>query len=244
MIITASCILLDLEGTTTPIDFVYQVLFPFARTRVKDYLARHWDAADVQRDVVQLCEEQAADAEQGLAPPEISAGFGESQIESVVAYVHWLMDRDRKSTPLKSLQGKIWEEGYQAGELLSQVFDDVPPAIRRWHEQGKRICIYSSGSVLAQKLLFAHTVSGDLTPLVSDYFDTTVGAKVEADSYRRIAAHLELPPEKITFISDVLAELDAAHAAGVQGVLALRPGNRPQPSSDLFKTIHTFTELV
>ena len=242
MSITACCILLDIEGTTTPIDFVYQVLFPFARTHVKDYLARHWDAADVQRDVAQLREEQTADAEQGLAPPEISAGS--DQIESAVAYIHWLMDRDRKSTPLKSLQGKIWEEGYQAGELLSQVFDDVPPAMKHWHKQGKRICIYSSGSVLAQKLLFAHTVSGDLTPLLSGYFDTTVGAKADADSYRRIATNLQLPPEEIVFISDVIAELNAAHAAGLQGILSLRPGNRPQSPSDLFKTIHTFTELV
>ncbi|MDQ3011151.1 MAG: acireductone synthase, partial [Acidobacteriota bacterium] len=121
MSITASCILLDIEGTTTPIDFVYQVLFPFARTHAKDYLSRHWDAADVQRDVARLCEEQAADAKQGFAPPEMSAGSDESQIESAVAYIHWLMDCDRKSTPLKSLQGKIWKEGYQAGELLSQV---------------------------------------------------------------------------------------------------------------------------
>jgi len=242
MSITASGILLDIEGTTTPIDFVYQALFPFARTRVKDYLARHWADDDVQRDVAQLREEQAADAEQGLAPPENDAES--DQIESAVAYLYWLMDRDRKSTPLKSLQGKIWEEGYQAGELLSQVFEDVPPAMKRWHEQGKQICIYSSGSVLAQKLLFAHTVAGDLTPLLSGYFDTTVGAKAEADSYRRIAASLQLPPVEITFISDVIAELDAAHAAGMQGLLSLRPGNRPQPPSDLFKTIHSFTELL
>ena len=240
----AKCILLDIEGTTTPIDFVYQVLFPFARTHVKDYLARHWSSADVQNDLAQLREEQAADAQQGLAPPVLRENSDQSKLETTVAYVHWLMDRDRKSTPLKSLQGKIWEEGYQAGELLSQVFDDVPPAMKRWREQGKRICIYSSGSLLAQKLLFAHTVAGDLMPLISDYFDTTVGAKKEADSYCRIATNLQLPAEEIVFISDVVAELDAAQAAGLQCVMSLRPGNHPQPPSHSYKIIHSFAELI
>ncbi|MEP7343251.1 MAG: acireductone synthase [Acidobacteriota bacterium] len=240
----AKCILLDIEGTTTPIDFVYQVLFPFARTHVKDYLARHWSSADVQNDLAQLRAEQEADTQQCLAPPAISEGSDQSTLETTVAYVHWLMDRDRKSTPLKSLQGKIWEEGYQAGKLLSQVFDDVPPAMKHWHDEGKRICIYSSGSVLAQKLLFAHTTVGNLTPLVSDYFDTTVGTKVEAGSYRHIAANLQLRPEEIVFVSDVIAELDAARAAGLQGVLSLRPGNHPQSPSDSYQIIHSFAELI
>lgn len=240
---TASCILLDIEGTTTPIDFVYRTLFPFARMHVKDYLARHWASADVQQDIAHLRAEQAADARQGLNPPVIHEGFDELQIKSVVAYIHWLMDRDRKSTPLKSLQGKIWEEGYRAGELLSQVFTDVPAAMKRWREQGMQICIYSSGSVLAQRLLFAHTAAGDLTSLISDYFDTTVGAKTESPSYRHIAANLRFLPEEIIFVSDVIAELDAAHAAGLQGVLSLRPGNRPQPPSDSYKIIQSFAEI-
>jgi enolase-phosphatase E1 len=240
----AKCILLDIEGTTTPIDFVYQVLFPFARTHLKDYLSRHWSSADVQDDLAQLRTEQTADAQQGLAPPVISEGSDQSRLETTVAYVHWLMERDRKSTPLKSLQGKIWEEGYRAGELLSQVFNDVPPAMKRWHDEGKQICIYSSGSVLAQKLLFSHTTAGDLTPLLSGYFDTTIGAKIEAGSYRRIAANLQLPTEEIIFISDVIAELDAASAAGLQGVLSLRPGNHPQPPSHSYQIIHSFAELI
>lgn len=237
-----NCILLDIEGTTTPIDFVYQVLFPFARTHVKDYLSRHWTTTGVQEDLAGLRKEQAADTEQGLAPPAINADSDESQLESAVAYVYWLMDQDRKSTPLKSLQGKIWEEGYRSGELLSQVFADVPSAMERWHKQGKRICIYSSGSVLAQKLLFGFTVAGDLTPLVSGYFDTGVGAKMEAESYRRIAAALQVPPEEILFVSDVVAELDAAETAGLQTVLSLRPGNRPQPAN-LYNAVHSFDEL-
>ncbi len=243
MNITPSCILLDIEGTTTPIDFVCQVLFPFARTQMKDYLVRHWFDAEVRDDLVRLRAEHEADAQQSLAPPSINDNGPTSQIESTTAYLHWLMDRDRKSTPLKSLQGKIWEEGYRAGQLLSQIFDDVPPAMKRWHEPGKRICIYSSGSVLAQKLLFSHTTAGDLTPLISDYFDTLVGAKIEADSYRRIAAQLQLLPEEIIFVSDVVAELDAAHGTGLQTVLSLRPGNRLQPPSGLHKTIQSFAEM-
>ncbi len=235
MKINASCILLDIEGTTTPIDFVYQVLFPFARTHVGDFLSRHW--MTVQEDLAELRREQTADTARGLEPPVINEAP-----ESVVAYVHWLMDQDRKSTPLKSLQGRIWEEGYRSGELLSQVFDDVPPAIKRWHQQGKRVCIYSSGSVLAQKLLFGFTEAGDLTPLLSDYFDTAVGAKQETESYRRIAAALQLPPPEILFVSDVVAELDAARAAGMQTILSLRPGNRPQPANN-HSPIRSFAEL-
>jgi len=230
-------ILLDIEGTTTPIDFVYQVLFPFARQRAGDYLKSHWSADDLQHDVARLREEHAADTRQGLNPPPL-----EETVESVTGYIQWLMDRDRKSTPLKSLQGKIWQEGYTSGELLSQVFDDVPPALHRWRQRGKRIYIYSSGSVLAQKLLFGHTTFGDLTPLLSGYFDTTIGAKQEAESYRRIAASIQQPPENILFISDVVAELNAASAADFQCALSLRAGNHPQPAN-AFLSINNFDEL-
>jgi len=202
-----------------------------------DYLNQHWLAEDVQDDLALLREEHTNDLQQGLNPPEFPA-----DLESATEYIYWLMDRDRKSTPLKSLQGKIWQEGYEAGELLSQVYDDVPPALNRWHQQGKQIYIYSSGSVLAQKLLFGHTVAGDLTPLLSGYFDTTIGAKQEAESYRRIAASIQQSPETILFVSDVVAELEAASAAGMQCVLSLRPGNHPQPAN-AFRSIHSFDEL-
>jgi len=225
--LSASLILLDIEGTTTPIDFVYKTLFPFARARVKDYLSRAWDAPEVQTDLAQLRAERVADAAQGLNPPALESGTSAELLESTVAYIHWLMDRDRKSTPLKAIQGRIWREGYEAGELLGEVFDDVPPAFARWRRQNKLICIYSSGSALAQKLLFAHTTAGDLTGHIFRYFDTTIGHKIEADSYRRIAEELRLPPAEAVFISDVVAELDAARAAGMKTILALRAGNRP-----------------
>src|SRR5215470_11205128 len=224
---SVKCILLDIEGTTTPIDFVYQTLFPFARERVKGYLGANWESAEVHADLAKLRAERSADIAQGLDPPTVEGGSLIEQIESAVVYIHWLMDRDRKSTPLKAIQGRIWRDGYLAGELLGQVFDDVGPAFERWRRQNKLICIYSSGSELAQKLLFGHTTAGDLTNYISRYFDTTIGHKVEADSYRRIADELQLAPAEIVFISDAIAELDAARAAGMKTVLALRPGNRP-----------------
>jgi enolase-phosphatase E1 len=241
--LSAPLILLDIEGTTTPIDFVYKTLFPFARARVKDYLSRNWDAAEIQAELAQLRAEHSADAAQGLNPPELEGESSIERIDSTVAYIHWLMDRDRKSTPLKAIQGRIWEEGYQAGELFGEVFDDVPPAFARWRRQNKLICIYSSGSALAQKLLFAHTTAGALTNYIYRYFDTTIGHKIEADSYRRIAEELRFAPADVVFISDAIAELDAARAAGMKTILALRPGNRAVEPPINHPTVDSFAPL-
>ena len=153
------------------------------------------------------------------------------------------MDRDRKSPGLKLLQGLIWEAGYRAGELRGQVYPDVPPAIRRWRAAGLRVAIYSSGSELAQRRLFESTEHGDLTPLLSGFFDTGVGAKVASDSYARIAAALDVPPAAILFVSDVTRELTAAREAGLQVVLSIRPGNSAQPGSEAFERIESFDEL-
>ncbi len=236
-------VLLDIEGTTTPISFVYDVLFPYARARVKDFLAAQIKDEGVRRDIIALYEENASDLQKGLNPPLLRDHTSEPQAESIAAYVHWLMDRDRKSTPLKSLQGKIWEAGYGAGELRSQVFDDVPRALRRWREQGKEIRIYSSGSVLAQKLLFAHTEAGDLTPFISGYFDTHIGAKRDLQSYRRIAKEFNREPSEIVFISDVDAELDAAREAGLETLLCARAGNPAQSNRLAHAVIQSFDEL-
>lgn len=234
--------MLDIEGTTTPIDFVYEVLFPYARRHVKDFLETHLSSEEVRSDIAALREERAADLRRGLDPPEVSGS--ESRPESIAAYVHWLMDQDRKSTPLKSLQGKIWEEGYRSGHLRGRIFRDVPPAFERWRGQGKEICIYSSGSRLAQKLLFAHTEAGDLTGLIREYFDTRAGAKADPQSYHLIASSLGLKPPEIIFISDVTGELGAARSAGMQTLLCVRPGNPPQPGRESYQAIHTFDEVV
>lgn len=236
-------VLLDIEGTTSPMDFVYQFLFPYARAHVKEFLARHRASEEVQKVVAQLIEEHTRDVQFGLNPPAIQTSSGEVPGEEIVAYFLWLMDQDRKSTPLKSLQGKIWEEGYRLGELHSRVFADVPLAFKRWHEKKLQISIFSSGSVLAQKILFKNTDAGDLTGFISGFFDTITGAKSDPESYRRIAQAMAQPISKILFISDVTVELDAARTAGMQTVLCVRPGNHPQPTPHSHTEIHSLSEL-
>jgi len=205
------------------------VLFPYARARVHDYLE--------QGDIALLRAEYAAEP----PSPDLPAWDPE-------AYVYWLMDRDRKSTALKALQGRIWEAGYRAGELKGkgEVYPDVRPALERWQAAGKTIAIFSSGSVQAQRSLFANTAAGDLSPFLSGYFDTTTGPKREARSYRQIAAMLRKEPRDMLFISDVPAELDAARAAGMRTALCVRepepPTPNPQPPQH--PRIRSFAELA
>lgn len=226
-------ILLDIEGTTTPIAFVHDVLFTYARTHVKEFLKKNIDSDEVRADVAMLREEHAMDQD----APSLT-----DEIESIAAYVEWLIAQDRKSTGLKSLQGKIWRQGYLDGSLKSQVFADVGPALERWQAQGLSISIFSSGSVLAQKLLFAHTEAGDLTRFVDNYFDTNTGKKSDAESYRRIAAELGMETSEVLFISDVIIELDAAKAAGMKTLLSIRPGNATQPRTH-HRMIYSFDEV-
>lgn len=237
-------VLLDIEGTTTPIAFVHDVLFSYARAHARDYLTKHFNSADVQSDIQLLGEEHANDLKNGKEPPPLAKVSQSAEIESFAAYINWLIDLDRKSTGLKSLQGKIWQEGYSSGRLRAQVFPDVAPALARWRAAGLTVNIFSSGSVLAQQLLFAHTEAGDLTAFINNYFDTSVGKKGEARSYRRIAETLSLQPGEILFISDVVAELLAAREAGMKTVLSIRPGNQPQTDADQFPVIHSFNQLV
>jgi len=236
-------ILLDIEGTTTPIAFVHEVLFSYARSQAKNFLAEHFGSAELLADVERLREEHAVDLKQNLLPPELVEGPRDAEIDSIVAYVSWLMDCDRKSTGLKSLQGKIWKQGYLDGTLKAQLFADVAPALERWRRAGLEISIFSSGSGLAQKLLFAHTEAGDLTGFISDYFDTTVGSKTDVESYRKIAAALGLKASEVLFISDVVGELAAASAAGMQTILSVRPGNHLQPFAERYQNIQSFAEI-
>lgn len=222
-------ILLDIEGTTTPIAFVHEVLFAYARDHVKEFLV---NKAEVSADVAMLREEQSTDVRNAEQPPP-----------EIDAYVEWLIARDRKSTGLKSLQGKIWRKGYLDGSLKSQVYADVAPAFARWRARGLSINIFSSGSVLAQQLLFAHTEAGDFTNFIDQYFDTNVGKKGDAESYRKIAEKLGVPAEDVLFISDVVAELDAASEAGMSTLLSIRPGNPPQPHLEKYRAIHSFESV-
>src|SRR5262249_874975 len=222
--------LLDVEGTTTPIDFVYKTLFPYARSNTRDFIATSLSAGQLSEDLLGLIQEHGADVGAGSGPPPIPRD-PQNRPESLVDYCYWLMDQDRKSTPLKSIQGKIWEAGYNRGELKSEVFADVPGAFERWTGQGRAICIYSSGSVLAQNLLFAKTHGGDLTRFSSAYFDTNIGPKKEAASYRRIGAELRRSSNEILFLSDTTAELRAAKEAALDAMLCWRPGNPRQPGA-------------
>jgi len=231
-------ILLDIEGTTTPVEFVYQTLFPFARHHVSAFLAAHGSDEEVLADIARLREEHRADMSKDQHPP---AWRDEAELESAIAYVYWLMDRDRKSTGLKALQGRIWEAGYRRGELHSEVYADVPHAFERWRNQEKMLAIFSSGSVLAQRLLFSHTAAGDLTGYLSAYFDTTTGAKIEAESYHKIAQALTTPPPEILFLSDVTAELDAAQQAGMQTALCVRAAGAPPANTH--PLVRTFDEI-
>lgn len=221
-------ILLDIEGTTTPIAFVHDVLFSYAREHVREFLFANDDDSDIEL----LRTEHADDFREGRNPPPL-----------VAEYVEWLIAIDRKSTGLKSLQGKIWRQGYEEGSLKSQVFADVAPAFERWRARGLSINIFSSGSVLAQKLLFAHTEAGDLTEFIDKYFDTNVGKKGEAESYRRIAEEMDVSPEQILFISDVIEELDAASEAGMKTLLSVRPGNAPQNNVKRYSEVFDFNKL-
>jgi len=228
-------VLLDIEGTVTPISFVHEILFPYAREHVNNYLSRHPQQPEVQADIQKLRDEQANDAEDLRQPPIDS-------IDTAVTYVNRLIDLDRKSPALKSLQGKIWKAGYEDGSLKSPVYPDVVEAFERWRDVGITINIFSSGSVLAQQLLFAHTDAGDLTRYIDQYFDTSVGKKIDPQSYLAIAANLSFDPSQILFLSDVVAELDAAKAAGIQTRLCIRPGNPPQPASQ-YQSIASFADI-
>jgi enolase-phosphatase E1 len=194
---------------------VARTLFPFARAQAGAFLAAHRGDPTLAADLARLEEENAAERDRAPA-------WGAGSVFEVLAYFDWLMDRDRKSTGLKGLQGRIWEEGYQSGSLQGEVYDDVPPALRRWRDEGRRVAIFSSGSVLAQQLLFRHSVAGDLTPLLEAHFDTTTGAKGDSLSYGRIAERLGVAPSAILFVSDSALELDAARIAGMETALSAR----------------------
>lgn len=237
---SASALLLDIEGTTTPIDFVHRTLFPYARRRMESFLQMHQTDEAIWADLSRLEEEY--DLEE-RSDPSLPPWSDEVFLASATRYLLWLMERDRKSTALKSLQGKIWRQGYEMGEIQGQVYEDVPPFLKEQRSGGGRIYIFSSGSVLAQQILFRFSNYGDLTPLLDGYFDTTTGPKREAASYTAIATAIDLPPSSILFVSDVAEELAAASTAGMRVALSIRPGNAPV-STDAYPSITTFEHLI
>ncbi|MCC6561700.1 MAG: acireductone synthase [Xanthomonadales bacterium] len=207
----ARILLTDIEGTTSAIDFVHRVLFPYSRERLPAFVHAHAAQPGVRAAL------DAVRAESGAA----------DDAAAVETLLHWI-DIDRKATPLKTLQGLIWEAGYAAGDFSAHVYVDAFDRLRQWQREGVPLYVYSSGSVAAQKLFFAHSVFGDLLPWFAGHFDTHIGGKREAESYRRIAAAIGVPAGDILFLSDIEAELDAARGAGMATTQLLRPDTLPE----------------
>ena len=229
-------ILLDVEGTVAPLSFVRDTLFPFAREHLDTVLQRRWNDFAVAVACDQIARDGGATFD-AWAPAE--------QVRSWVAdEVRRLMDRDAKTTGLKLLQGLIWEEGYRDGRLHSQVYTDVPPALRAWNRRDWQVRIFSSGSVDAQRMFFAHTDVGDLTSYLWGYDDTATGPKREPESYRAIAAKAGFPPAEILYLSDVTYELDAARHAGLVTALMVRPGNKPVQDGHGHPVITDFSQVM
>lgn len=202
-------IVTDIEGTTSSLSFVKDVLFPYARKRMDAFVRRH----NKEPAVHKLLDEVQAVAGRPLTEAEI------------IAQLRQWIDEDKKITPLKVLQGMIWEEGYRQGDFTGHVYDDALRNMQRWKEQGIRLYVFSSGSVQAQRLIFGYSDFGDLTPLFSGYFDTQIGSKREAVSYEKIASAIDIEPSRILFLSDIKEELDAARAAGMKTAWLVREGS-------------------
>ena len=237
-------LLLDIEGTTCPVSFVAEVLFPFARQALPDFLGRHGERPEVAALLEAVEEAWGNDPHPGAQAlrqqaPGNEAGSG---AERLVPYLQWLIDHDIKLTPLKDLQGRIWADGYGNGTITAPLFGDVAAALRRWHGEGLVLAVYSSGSVPAQQLLYRHSEDGDLSGLFSHWFDTRVGAKQHPKSYTEIAAAMGAEPQRVLFISDALGELEAAHGAGMAVLLSDRPGN-PNRDSGPFERISDYSQL-
>jgi enolase-phosphatase E1 len=199
-------IVTDIEGTTSSLSFVKEVLFPYARANLADYVHSHANDQQIKSLLDDVCTQIGA---------ELTTGQIINQL------IQWI-DEDKKVTPLKTLQGLIWEAGYRQGDFKGHLYPDAAASLKTWKAKGLDLYIYSSGSVHAQKLLFAHTEYGDLTPLFSGYFDTHIGAKKDKNSYHNIARQLAIPENQLLFLSDIKDELDAAKAAGFKTVWLTR----------------------
>lgn len=222
----AKAVITDIEGTTTDINFVHKVLFPYARARMADFIEQHHSEAAVRQQL------QATAEASGLDAHDLKA--------LATTLIQWI-DQDRKIGPLKALQGMIWKTGYEAGDFRGHVYADAHTGLQRWHRAGIALYVYSSGSVAAQQLLFGHSDFGDLRPWFNGYFDTAIGGKRETDSYRNIVSALQQPAESLVFLSDVVEELDAASEAGMQCAQLIRS---PDMRSGAHPQITSFDEII
>lgn len=227
---TFPVILTDIEGTTSSISFVKDVLFPYAYRELPAFLNTNAHVPDVAHWITQVGNE-----------------INNHELDAIIATLLSWIEEDKKHTALKALQGMIWEHGYRNGDFKAQMYPDAVAQLKQWHMNGHRLAVYSSGSVAAQKLLFEFSDAGNLLPLFSHFFDTAVGHKRDADSYRSITTQLEVAPQNIVFLSDVTEELDAAKAAGLQGYLVDRPQDYPQPRDQHlypYPRVTSFTDII
>lgn len=240
-------VLVDIEGTTTPISFVHDKLFGFVRDNLKEYLSSRWENEEVVADVTALRDQSNKDKEDGVeGVVEISKDDDKEKcVQSVVDNVIWQMDSDRKATPLKQLQGHMWREAYKTGKVQGEVFDDVVDALKTLTESGKLAYVYSSGSVEAQKLLFGYSDKGDLQKYFTGFFDTTTGAKTDKTSYATIAAEIGVEANEVLFLTDLAREAVASSDAGLKACIVIRDGNTPlsEEEQGQFPAIDSFAEL-
>lgn len=227
--IAARAVLVDIEGTTSPIAFVHDVLFPYSDEQLDAYVRAHRE----EPAVAQAMLDAAREANEGP----------DADDATVLAHLHAWIAEDRKATPLKTLQGLIWDEGFRGTGLRGHVYPDAAAGLRRWHAAGLTLYVYSSGSLAAQRTLFGNSDQGDLTPLFSGYFDTATGPKREAASYTAIARAVGLAPAEVVFLSDVDAELDAARAVGMQTVRLMRPADTRRGATTTHPSARNFDEL-
>ena len=220
-------ILTDIEGTTTSVDFVYDILFPYFRSHIGDL------KAILAQEDVQKAFRQTVDLSISLENKKLNS------VDDIINTLYRWSEEDRKITPLKSIQGILWEKGYESGEILGHLYEDVADSLKNWHKQGIKLGVFSSGSIAAQKLIFGFSIAGDLTALFSNYFDTTIGGKRELETYPKIAETLKINPNEILFLSDVIEELEAAEKAGFQTVQLVRPGT----NANWQKTVKDFKEI-
>ncbi|XP_029072632.1 enolase-phosphatase E1-like [Monodon monoceros] len=243
-------ILLDIESTTTPIAFVKDILFPYIKDNVKEYLQTHWEEEECQQGVNLLRKQAEEDSHlDGAIPIPAASGNAvddmQRMIQAVVVNECWQISLDRKTTVLKHLQGHMWRAAFKSGSMKAELFEDVVPAVRKWREVGMKVYIYSSGSVEAQKLLFGHSTEGDILELVDGQFGTEIGHKVESESYRKIASSVGCSINNNLFLTDVTRDASAAEEADMHVAVVVRPGNVGSTDDEktYFSLITSFSEL-
>jgi enolase-phosphatase E1 len=233
-------VLLDIEGTTCPVSFVAEVLFPYAKQQLPVFLADQAENQIVQELLIQVFE--AWDKDTDIEAAALRQRYCQRDSKAAVSYLGWLIEKDRKFTPLKELQGLIWRQGYDQGLLKAPLYADVPEALERWHSGGLELSTYSSGSINAQKLLYRHSTYGDQSILFREWFDTNIGSKLSSKSYINIAEALNSNPEQIVFISDRKSELSAAKEAGVKVVFSQRVEN-PENDNGAYVAVNNYADL-